>query len=259
MDTNAIRRNASANQPRRFNIARSACSRCGGRGGFEGWPGFTCFRCQGECADPTNFEKGWEFPASWDDERIIAWIERHEAKRIAAAAKRDADRIAKANAVWNANLARCPQLAEIVDTDNDFLADMVRTARRFELSDKQIAAIPTAIARSIQAAADRDAAETAAQTAGHLGEIGERLDIKVTVQFVKSFDGQYGTSYLVKMITDEGHVLSTWASGAFGYETYKGDVLEIRATVKDHDEYQGTPETKLTRCKTTKTISTEED
>jgi hypothetical protein len=83
--------------------------------------------------------------------------------------------------------------------------------------------------------------------AGHWGEVGQRAEFIGRVTNVKAFDGDYGISYLVKLETPEGHVLTTFSSGSFGQDAEIGKVVRAKGTVKEHGEYNGEPETKLAR------------
>jgi hypothetical protein len=86
-----------------------------------------------------------------------------------------------------------------------------------------------------------------APKAGHWGEVGQRAEFIGRVTNVKAFDGDYGISYLVKLETPEGHVLTTFSSGSFGQDAEIGKVVRAKGTVKEHGEYNGEPETKLAR------------
>ena len=78
--------------------------------------------------------------------------------------------------------------------------------------------------------------------------VGERVrSIKVKVQFVKSFEGSFGPTTLVKFVTEDGNILTWFASGDRDYEA--GQEVVIDGTVKSHKAYQGIEETQMTRCK----------
>lgn len=140
------------------------------------------------------------------------------------------------------------------------------------LSEKQTAAAKDAVTKTQARNEERVAA-------GHWGTVGKRDKVVVDVVSCKDFDSQWGTTWLVTMKTTEGHVLKSWASGAFvfdalnaldnkkceGHESLAGEHmgetvecngkcrpkdaarLTIKATVKAHGEYNGLPETTVTR------------
>ena len=79
-------------------------------------------------------------------------------------------------------------------------------------------------------------------------EVKTRLrGLKVTVTKVQCWEGDYGMTTLLIMRDESGHVLKWFASGSKMIEA--GDEITIGGTVKGHDEYNGTKQTALTRCK----------
>ena len=87
----------------------------------------------------------------------------------------------------------------------------------------------------------------------YVGEIGDRLELTVTVNKAITFDGYYGTSIMHIMEDGDGNVY-VWTTSSKSFP--EGKVVTIRGTVKDHREYRGVKQTILTRCKE---ISKEED
>lgn len=80
-----------------------------------------------------------------------------------------------------------------------------------------------------------------------VSQIGQRLQLPVTVIGIKSFESFYGISTLYTFATKEGNVLKSFVSGSFCAQL--GSCVEIKGTVKDHEEYNGRKETVLTRIK----------
>jgi hypothetical protein len=81
----------------------------------------------------------------------------------------------------------------------------------------------------------------------HLGSVGERLTVTAKIVCERVRDGQWGASTWFLLKTPEGQVVTWQASGAFVVE--EGDTVTLKGTVKRHDEYQGTKQTVLTRCR----------
>lgn len=77
----------------------------------------------------------------------------------------------------------------------------------------------------------------------HCGTIGKRQEFDVTIVREFYFDGAYGRSYFVTMITDDGCCLLS--KGRFTAKV--GDHLRIKATIKDHDKYKGQAQTVVQR------------
>jgi hypothetical protein len=81
-----------------------------------------------------------------------------------------------------------------------------------------------------------------------VGEVGKRLrGIKAKVHFVRAMEaGAWGPSTLVKFLTEDGNLLTWFASGDKDYDV--GTEVTLDGTVKRHHEYNGTKETQLTRA-----------
>ena len=81
---------------------------------------------------------------------------------------------------------------------------------------------------------------------GHVGTLGAKLTVRVTVSKVSDFANAYGAVRAHTMIDAEGHVF-TWFATSARYEV--GQTLTLQGTVKKHDTYKGQSQTVLTRCK----------
>jgi hypothetical protein len=110
-----------------------------------------------------------------------------------------------------------------------------------------------------QAAEELERARIAADVAErkaisqYLGVVGERMEVAVTVTRVasyqtrpfRSWSDSLVTRYVITMRDPSGNVL-VWFSE---YQKEQGDTLVIRATVKEHKEYQGEKQTIIQRVK----------
>ena len=81
------------------------------------------------------------------------------------------------------------------------------------------------------------------------GTIGEKLkDINVKITSVNTKDGDFGTTYIIKMVDDNGNEYVWFASKDVGVNA--GDTKKIIVgTVKGHNEFRGVKSTALTRVK----------
>jgi uncharacterized protein (DUF2147 family) len=101
--------------------------------------------------------------------------------------------------------------------------------------------------------AEREAAEAArkaqAATGNHVGTVGEReVFADVNCVSVKSLGvGEYGERFLVKFLTPAGDTL-VWFTGEGGFDAEEGRTYTIKATVKEHSEYNGLRQTIITRA-----------
>lgn len=88
--------------------------------------------------------------------------------------------------------------------------------------------------------------------AKHIGKIGERLDLTLTLLMVRTIGmTDMGQSLvLYKFQTAENDVV-TWLTAA-NIDAEIGETIKARGTVKQHREYEGVPETSLSRVTVSK-------
>lgn len=85
-----------------------------------------------------------------------------------------------------------------------------------------------------------------------IGSVGERIEIKdASLKLVTSWDTDYGYTYLYKIVDSNGNIF-TWKTGKWlGNDECipEGTKITLKGTVKNHNEFRGTKQTELTRCK----------
>jgi len=82
-----------------------------------------------------------------------------------------------------------------------------------------------------------------------LGEIGGKIiNISTVVSYINSFEAQWGTTYLYKFVDTTGNIL-TWFASSWQYLKIGDRVIIEKATVKNHDQYNGEKQTVITRAK----------
>ena len=79
----------------------------------------------------------------------------------------------------------------------------------------------------------------------HQGSIGERLTLDVIVTKNKTFESSYGKK-TIHVFEDKSQNVYVWTTSAKDWPV--GSSHHIRATVKEHNLYQNTKQTILTRC-----------
>ena len=84
-----------------------------------------------------------------------------------------------------------------------------------------------------------------AGTSEFVGEIGERIELTLTVTRAIEIENNYGHSIMHIMEDDCGNVYM-WTTAAKSWS--EGAVKKIRGTVKDHRTYKNTKQTVLIRC-----------
>lgn len=111
------------------------------------------------------------------------------------------------------------------------------------MSDKALAAVYRVIA-------DQEARDARRANSKHTGTVGKRQTFTATVVRVSSFErpryASYGyeTVWIISMTDTEGNTL---VSKSASFHAPKGETLTFKATVKDHDEYQGERQTVVQR------------
>ena len=84
-----------------------------------------------------------------------------------------------------------------------------------------------------------------ATTSEFVGEIGERLDLMLTVKKAIEVNGAFGSS-TIHIMEDECGIEFMWSTAAKSWA--EGAVKHVRGTVKDHRIYRNSKQTVLTRC-----------
>ncbi len=79
----------------------------------------------------------------------------------------------------------------------------------------------------------------------HFGTVGKREVFTFTVARVFSSESQWGASHMHILTDDKGNVAKWRTSGTC---LSVGDIVTGKATVKEHGDYNGTPQTEITRC-----------
>lgn len=82
------------------------------------------------------------------------------------------------------------------------------------------------------------------------GEVGFKLVCNVVVEKIHTIDTRFGSFRFISFRDKDGRVFVTFYNGADTFE--QGETLTIKATIKDHKEYNGEKQTQITRIKRVK-------
>jgi len=99
-------------------------------------------------------------------------------------------------------------------------------------------------AKRIEERKEKFAAEAARSV--HVGTVGERRDFELTIKFVVSFDTQFGTTHVNGCTDPDGNTIIYKGSNVLGE---KGEVVRVKATIKDHAVREGVKQTLISRPK----------
>jgi DNA/RNA endonuclease YhcR with UshA esterase domain len=89
-----------------------------------------------------------------------------------------------------------------------------------------------------------------AETIEYVGNVGEKVTVTGTITRNQTIETMYGFSHLV-IVEGEGFIAKLFTTAKWS-ETPASDVgksVTLAGTVKDHNEYNGTRQTVLTRAK----------
>lgn len=92
------------------------------------------------------------------------------------------------------------------------------------------------------------------------GNIGDKVELELTYIRSASWESRFGTQYLHIFKDADGNAFTWKTSSGLGREIRKDgcvkwegiereEVVKVKGTIKDHDEYDGQKQTVLTRCK----------
>ena len=94
----------------------------------------------------------------------------------------------------------------------------------------------------------------------YVGNIGDKINIKGTVTITGYYTTEYGIVNIYKITDENGNVFIWKTTAGFKFkgttiDTDTIDTIELTATVKDHNEYNGQKQTIITRAKVTAYIA----
>jgi hypothetical protein len=129
-----------------------------------------------------------------------------------------------------------PDLSRWTDLDG-YIA---KVKAGYPLSDKGTASAETAMD-------DYEAEQESLTALEHVGTIGEKITLDVTVTAAIPMEprwhqGRMTRSMLIKFTDPKGNLLIWFGSGALAFELSQGDTLTITAKVKEHGTYDRTGE-----------------
>lgn len=259
--------------------ANYTCRRCGGAGGADQWQftGYTCYECGGSGLARKPYIYKVYTPAY---EAVLAQrrAKREEKKRqerinqfrenikevyerygfntdgkVYAMIESDTysikDELKDAGARWFSQISRWvftekPERWETVEVSFDELHCFNDVTGRVEYREDGRATFESKLPK------------VEVKESDYVGEVGKRLETKVTFKDLRYWDGQdpWGrplTIWLYRFEDKDGNTI-VWKTTGCGIDTRQypqGSELTIRGTVKEHSEYRETKQTVLQRVK----------
>lgn len=182
--------------------------------------------------------------------RALNWLSDYPERRVEKLEKRHYEQA-------DAALAWLTQEIGSQDRErlNGYLHNLLVAASRSENHVKH-AGLVASLIWTWQRETDRadEAEREAAKPSEHVGKLKERMDLALTV--VRRLDlsvdpySYYGSDVLyIHIMEDADGNVFVWKTQA--ERMAEGETYNVRGTVKEHGDYQGTRQTVLTRCKIT--------
>lgn len=112
-----------------------------------------------------------------------------------------------------------------------------------------LASIIPAYQRAQAQQAEQERRRVQAAESRHIGTVGEKIEVRVTLRRVIALDSFYGTKFLHIFADEAGNVLKWFCSGAVPEFPAEGEFVAVKATITDHGTRNGVQETTLTRVR----------
>jgi hypothetical protein len=138
--------------------------------------------------------------------------------------------------------------AREVEKTSDYLHNLRLAAREETVSRDTIGLVASAIPawlREEEQEVKRREKKKLGEKSEWIGKLKERHVFLATIIGERSWESDWGTTHFYRLLDTNGNIL-VW----FGSKTIRadiGDTIEVRATIKKHDVYEGTHQTVLTR------------
>lgn len=196
-------------------------------------------------------QHGWMSRTEARDKSLVSTADMVISTVSSTEERRDSDRLItdalRAEAVaavdWAANM----------EPGNDYLVS-IHALAKIGCTNQKNAGFAASILTAYRREQEREVARKVEteQDAGHFGEVGKRTKkISVTLMSQRDIEGQYGTTRIYKLRTDDGHNLVWFASKVLRREDCRaieiGARLSVDLTVKGHGDFRGVSETRVNR------------
>lgn len=230
--------------------AGGCCDYCGTGIRWEFWikgsiAGARQFKVGCDCVARTGWgiDRFLEVRAAHARARRQAGAQSRRAARQAQVAAERAQRAAErqeATQAWrDANSALVARLAAYTGT-NDFLRGMIQNLAQWgNLSARQAEATESCFATI-------DRLEAARATSQYIGAVGDKVTLTITVERIIVLESQFGTNFITIARDEQGNAITYKGRTDIGG---KGDTNIIKASIKEHTEYNGVKQTVIQRPK----------
>ncbi len=148
-----------------------------------------------------------------------------------------------------------PALLEGLQGNGDYVTNLKTCLRATHVDHRHLGIVVSAVAAYERMIGDRERKAAALQQkppTRFAGTIGEKITITGTITRLRPIEGIYGYRPKPSMliVVDAGEtVAKTFTGASWAWDLEQGQTLTVTGTVKDHEDYQGSKQTVLTRPK----------
>lgn len=139
--------------------------------------------------------------------------------------------------------------ARALNPTNDYEYNLALVARQLAMKPSHAGILASAVhahTRALGSEAARSSTSTeTSQPSTHVGKVGQRLDLELTVERAIETVSDFGALNILVMRDAHNNSLFVWKTGVASAKP--GEQLKVRATVKRHSEWKGEKQTYLTR------------
>lgn len=244
---------------------------------FIGWSTFPSYVSSSQAADDVDgFLSGGYWPRTWSTEAVLmaAWAtikldgyvragdwEATPTKRVVESildpAPKEARQIRERYGAMTEESRDVAQKTRAFILSDDFAGDSeyvlnMKTALSSDSVEPRhfglVVSAPQAWARHQEQTLIRER-EKSEHVNEFIGNVKERITVKIKVKSVRYLQSAYGSTTLYTMVSNTGHMFKWFASDDKLGDQPTTEFQAITGTVKKHEEFNGIKSTVLTRCK----------
>jgi hypothetical protein len=148
------------------------------------------------------------------------------------------------------------ELSERAETLNDYEHNLSLFALAGSVEDKVFGFVASAIAAYLRTKDRLLYAKKEAEVSNFVSEVAKRIEMTLTLKAKFYRESAYGVQTRCKYHDEQGNVIIWWASS--GVDMEEGTKVRAKATVKNHEEYNGIKQTIVSRLAVIEVLSTPE-
>lgn len=256
-----------------YQVVIELCPRCGGSGhySYNQMDGTKCYGCYGRGINTVERRVYTEKEKAALERAKIKRQEKKQLERAAEIEKKENERQDKFNEYISTN----PLTYAVIDKDSYNKREMLKEngyrwvtwywvghkelegIEVIEMDTKEVVNEYLSFKDTVIRDKVRDHKNAAAiSSSKYQGTIGDKVNMKLTYKRSVSYETMYGNQFIHLFEDNEGNVykwntnksLGKWTDNDYIFVS-EGQEVNIKGTIKGHEEYNSVKQTELTRCK----------